>query len=381
MSSLAYLPREILITLPDFIHNIEDFTNLSSTCRTLRDCLTTASPRTILRLASAQSRIFFRPSPHFLVAATARELGLWARQSPSNEAIFADRCSEGIDGLLDLSLQHCGLTLEQIRHLYSLRFSIINPITDIMDQCIGQQWYSTPNFWEGGVDDAYTIRSDPPATLFHLAIYGELFGPDLDSFLDPAEAGSKRRFSVDTRLEFVKYCIPDEATDMCGGISARNVTSEDGTVDPRRYVKPTGPYVKEKERRYVEWPDNNNVGLTWVLRSTRWRPHWEAVRRLAGPDFKDDFDEGWWYAPDDDATEWRQRLWENVMVCQGLNGLGMIRPEFRGQWVGKVKEWRDKIAALDHEPSIVQVGLQATHEYPFLHGDLRICVSGYVLGT
>jgi hypothetical protein len=27
------------------------------------------------------------------------------------------------------------------------------------------------NFWDGGVDDAYTIWAEPPETLFHLALY------------------------------------------------------------------------------------------------------------------------------------------------------------------------------------------------------------------
>ena len=88
----------------------------------------TASPNTILRLAAAQSSTFFRPSPHFLVTATAKQLGNWARQSPANETELANRLEDGIDGLLDLVLQHCGLTMERIRQLHLQRFSIINPV-------------------------------------------------------------------------------------------------------------------------------------------------------------------------------------------------------------------------------------------------------------
>lgn len=69
------------------------------------------------------------------------------------------------------------------------------------------------------------------------------------------------------------------------------------------------------------------------------------------------------------------------MVCQGLEGLGMMRPELRDSWVPKIREWRDKIAALEHELEWIRVGRQATLEYPFLLGDLRICGSGYVSGS
>jgi len=59
--------------------------NLSSTCRALRDNTSNPKPNILLWLAAASSRIFFRASPHFLVAATGRELGNWARLSDANE--------------------------------------------------------------------------------------------------------------------------------------------------------------------------------------------------------------------------------------------------------------------------------------------------------
>lgn len=153
------LPKDILVLLPDFLHNIEDYTNLSSTCRKLRDAMQTALPNTILRLADAQTTVFFRPSPHFLAAATARELGDWARKSDANEKMFAERCQEGVEGLLELALEHCGITMQRLRELYQMRFDIINPVEDVIDKCVGSQWYALPNFWNE-VDDAYTVSSN-----------------------------------------------------------------------------------------------------------------------------------------------------------------------------------------------------------------------------
>jgi hypothetical protein len=374
-SPLLSLPKDILILLPDYVKTIEDYMNVSSTCKTLRACMDTASPNTILRLAAAQSSTFFRPSPHFLVTATARELGHWARKSQANEDELATRLEEGIDGLLDLVLEHCGLTMERIREMHLQRFSIINPVTDVIDKCVGAQWYALPNFWSGGADDAYTISADPPTTLFHLALYGELFGPDFEAFLNPASHTS-RKLSVDTRLEFIKYCVPDYACHECQQ-DARDVHLPDGSIDPRRAVKDTGPYSKDAEKCY----EQNNIALVWVLQSSRWRPHWREMRARAGvTDFQSDFEDGWWYNPDD-QQDWRQRMLEAVMVCQGLAGLGMIRPGLQDKWTGKNRMWRESIAGLEKEPEWTKVGLQATLEYPFLLGDLRVVGTGYVCGT
>lgn len=336
----------------------------------------TASPNTILRLAAAQSSTFFRPSPHFLATATARELGNWARACQTNEGELQLRLEEGVEGLLSLALKHCGLTMERIRELHLMRLSIINPVTDVIDKCVGKQWYAQPDFWDGGVDDAYTIDADPPTTIFHLALYGELFGPDFEAYLNPITR-DQRRLSVETRLEFVKYCIPDVACQDCAD-DAAEIHLPDGTIDPRRAVKKTGPYADDAIK---SWSLNGNIGLVWVLMSTRWRPHWKGMRAMAAAsDFKTDFEESWWYDPDEEQS-WRQRMLESIMVSQGLEGLGMMRPALQEHWIEKVRDWKDKIANLDKPPEAVKVGRQATYDFPFLLGDLRICGSGYVSGT
>ncbi|KAK7427630.1 hypothetical protein QQZ08_005905 [Neonectria magnoliae] len=379
MASLTSLPPEILVSLPEYLHNIEDYTSLSSSCRTLSSALASALPNTILRLAAAQSREVFGPSPYFLVAATARQLGDWARLSSSNEGALMAACRSGLDGLLSLALEHCGITLPRIRELYEMRFSILNPVTDIIDQCVGDQWYKAANFWDGGVDDAYTIDADPCSTLFHLAIYGELFGPDLTTYLDRPHASSPQRsLTVDTRLEFVKYCIPDFACELRGRMNSGG--SRMAGLDPRRNVEPVGPYATSPGGHYQTPLKDNNVALVWVLKSTRWRPHWKRLREKAGSEFQDGFEEPWWYDAED-GGDWRQRLWENIMVCQGLDGLGMIRPKLQEAWLDRVRGWRAKIAALEKEPARIMVRKQATYDYPFLMGDLRVCASGYVGGT
>jgi hypothetical protein len=231
--------------LPEFLHNIEDYTNLSSTCRILRVTMATAMPKQILRLAAAQSNIFFRPDPLFLVAATARELGNWARLDWDNEW----KLIMGLEGgapyccekLLKLALKHCGLTLEQIRELHLLRFSLINLAIDIVDKCIGEQWRATDNFWNGGASDAWSLIAEPSEALFHIVIYGELFAPDMEEFLDPDSKAATMIMA--TRMDFIQGCL----------------THEDG------------------------------LAVAHTLQSRRWKSYWKEMRALAGPDFCEDF--------------------------------------------------------------------------------------------
>ena len=138
---LLSLPQELLLGLPDYLNDIEDFKNLSSTCRTLYSCLQSTRPRTIFRLAASNSQTFFQPSPHFLVAAVARQIGTWASRSEENVLELRTAFQGGIQGLLDLCLKHAeGLTMDQIRKLHAFRLSTINPVTDFVDKCCSGAW-------------------------------------------------------------------------------------------------------------------------------------------------------------------------------------------------------------------------------------------------
>ena len=101
-SSLLSLPEDILLTIPCYLRDIEDLVNLSATCRRLHGLSASTSPRTILQLAAAASRIFFRPDPHFLVAATARQLAEWASLTSTSTAELRVAFRGGMEGLLEL---------------------------------------------------------------------------------------------------------------------------------------------------------------------------------------------------------------------------------------------------------------------------------------
>jgi hypothetical protein len=281
-SGLLSLPPELFLALSAHLHNIEDFMNLSSTCRTLRSCLASTGPRTIFRLAASASQIFFRPSPHFLVAAVARQVGAWASRSDENALALREACRDEMPGLMNLCLAHAeGVTMQRIRELHALRFSTINPIVNLIDQCVEQQWYATPNFWDDGVDDAYTVDADPPENFFHLAIYGGLFGHAFDALLDPSSpsaTGPTTRLTadVDTRLEFIKYCIPDPVCYICQfgpTEELRHVTNPDGTIDPRRVCHAVGPYRSLDQfaprEAYQQIEHENQLAILHLLQSSR----------------------------------------------------------------------------------------------------------------
>lgn len=114
-STLLALPSELLAILPYHLANIEDFKELSSTCRRLRAACCSASPNLILRLAAASSRVFFRPDPYFLVAATAKQVGHWALQSEDNTQRLRESLKGGIEELYALCVEKAGLTMDNIR--------------------------------------------------------------------------------------------------------------------------------------------------------------------------------------------------------------------------------------------------------------------------
>ena len=112
---LLSLPIDILVLLPHHLANLEDFKELSSTCRQFREICRSVSPNVILRFAAASSRVFFRPDPYFLVAATAKQIGYWALQNEDNAVRLHQALKDGIEGLFDLCIEHAGLTMEDIR--------------------------------------------------------------------------------------------------------------------------------------------------------------------------------------------------------------------------------------------------------------------------
>ena len=100
--------------------------------------------------------------------------------------------------------------MEDIRRLHQARFSIINPLADQIDRMAGDQWYESVNedFWNGGVSEPATLETESALAAFQIIIYGELFASSMQAFLE-SEKKLLPSFDVETRLDYIKYCIPD----------------------------------------------------------------------------------------------------------------------------------------------------------------------------
>ena len=362
MPSLLDLPNELLLLLPQYIANVEDFNNAACSCRRLRELFNETHPNLILRLAASSAPVFFHPHPWFLVLATARQISDWAigDSGRTQELMLAFR--DGVDGLLKLALRVAGLTLPGIRRLYQARFDVINPLFNKIDAMIGEQWYKTPQFWNGGVSDAFTLNGDVEPITFQLLVYGELFGSTMRSFLEPEK--KLPRFAPDVRIEYIKYCIPDWVNEH-GGY-------------PGFEVLPTGPYAPDCAER----PPGNATALCHMLggamfRGNKWWRAWIRVVHRVAPDFEDD------------ADAWRQKLyWDAVTKVGGLEGMEMVAKgvdegaEVPAAWRERILEIRARVAALDPEkdrPGAVTYGTRRYMDVsnaPDLATEAYICCAG-----
>jgi hypothetical protein len=350
---LLGLPTEILCLLPNYIRNIEDFTNVASTCRLLHAAFGTAKPSTILRLASDSAPTFFSPHPYFLVMATARQVAEWAVGDKARTIRLCKAFQGGMDGLLNLCIETAGITLEEIRRLHFIRFSTINPLSDRIDKMAGDQWGNTENFWSGGVSQPATITCFADRSTFQFVIYGELFAGTMRSFLEPHN--KLPRFDINTRLEYVKYCIPDKR-----GIKRT------GSLQ-------TGPYAGEYEDIPEDW-----VAMDHILSCKRWDRLWQPLMDQVNVSFDED---------------WRQQLWRTAIQTLGLEGaeLAIKVPAVTDSTAHTRSEaWQMRFATIiDHIKAIdagryklgarriPRLAGQYIYDYPDLGAEVGACINGY----
>ncbi|KAF1996318.1 hypothetical protein P154DRAFT_525608 [Amniculicola lignicola CBS 123094] len=362
MGGFLNLPKDILISLPEYMEVIEDLINLSATCRAMRELYYDPPPRVVLRLCSESNVSLFRPLRYFLVAAVSEQLANWASKSQTNVFALQDCCKEGVDGLLDLCMEHCGLSIAHLRELHVLRSSTFDVVIEFIDKCYGSQCYGEDDFWDT-VEDVYTIASDAQDHFYQLAIYGGLFGPTRRAYLEKGTmvTGSNGVVvgGVETRMEFIKYCIPDLA-------AVYNNESSGVPVHPLRHIDYIGPYKKTSDGRFAPIKDNQDALMT-CLKRKKFSKYWDSVRLLAGPDFPDDSGDVW------DPAGWKQRIWQTVILCHGLDGFQMMDGGKGAlRWQPQLIKWRHRIENMTEAEKRVQVEYRWTYEFPWLRGDLNI---------
>jgi hypothetical protein len=235
-----------------------------------------------------------------------------------------------MESLFELCLRVGSLTMNDIRRLHLARFSIINPLSNKIDQMVSQQWYNG-RFWIGGVSDALPVDSIPERSAFLIMIYWELFGGTLRAYLEPELALPK--FDLSIRLDYIRHCITS-------GVISTDSDGEEIYSDDQKTVR-------------------------HVVGGARWERLWQTPMLEAGPNFE----EGW-----------RQNLWLNACQSFGLDGMEMIKdvkdPSTRDsrysmsqtvqpdqvlnqEWRQQLIRIREQIEQLDsarHRPKIVNVG-------------------------
>lgn len=349
---LLDLPTELLCLLLEHLYNIEDYTNASSTCRRLRSAFATASPNTILRLAAASAPTFFAPHPHFLVLATARQVADWAVGNEERTRRLMTAFQWGVEGLLDLCVEHAGLTLDDLRRLHLARFCVINPLADKIDKMAGSQWLEAADFWDGGVSEPATIDTDANRATYQILIYSELFASSMKANLEPAR--NLPKFGLWERLEYIKYCVPD-------WICAKG---HSGMTTLR-----TGPY--HPSLRQLRWPPGDQIAMEHILSCGRWNRLCSKALLEIGPDFQDD---------------WRQELWWNAPLTMGLEGFELVTIfadlELSPEWKDRLTEIRAQIEALQSEidaPEKIELErpMVGIYDVPTFRKEVRITMAKY----
>ena len=167
------------------------------------------------------------------------------------------------------------------------------------------------------------------------------------------------RFDRATRVEFIKYCVPDW---VC----------QEGSADLA--ILPTGPYRKGR----AEKVEGDQVALRYIVRCGRWKRMWRVVTDQIGPDFED---------------ERRAKMWWNAIMALGLEGMELVTLEDKNgrlkthglsdKWSRRLRTIYDQVQALDEE----SLALCGTQEFwmrpkpppanndmpPFLEQELFVC--------
>jgi hypothetical protein len=230
MPSITALPLDILRQLPRHLHHLDDFLALESSCRHLRAALHLCAPGDLLALCYRSRATFFRPDPHFLLAALIPAIRQYACSSEARRVEVKRTIWHGCEVLLDWACHtpaiaaYARWSTHAIYDLWELRMNALNPVNDLIDHCVGYKWRSKPNFWEEGVEDAITICMDMGTTVFELQMYASMFGPLMSSFLE-ASGEDASSLGISLRLDFVKYLFPDWAASVAVKWSDQVVTS------------------------------------------------------------------------------------------------------------------------------------------------------------
>jgi hypothetical protein len=206
---LLDLPSDITSLLPTYLHSITDLYALLSTCRALYNAFAFSEAKLPPILPRLYGQPLLPPHPHLILAGTARQVADWAIASRENRAVLYESLLEGNCGLLKLSQKVARVSLKDMRDLSNLKYSLLNPLTRIVDVEGGPEMVRE----EGNDPDNYalTIVREPDIALLNYWIYCELFHHNIDEILTHSTQTSSQPKALDlrTRRRWIAYCMPD----------------------------------------------------------------------------------------------------------------------------------------------------------------------------
>lgn len=250
-------PDEVFRLLPAYLESVEDLLSLRLLSKRHHELVDagTAGP-VLLRLCYLSRRVCFRPSPLLLLAWLTPAIVAWANRSGANRDRLKAVIPLGADELLHMAVftpaiaRKVAWSFDKARAVTDWRLSTLEPVSDLVDRCVGEKWYGQENFWDGAADDARTLAGDPDDAPLHLAIYGEMVGSAWDAWL---EANAER-----------------EAKETLDEASARRAVRGPDSRDP--LLPPLGrPSVRADLLKYIA-PDRE---LHW--RNMDWVVHLSAT--------------------------------------------------------------------------------------------------------
>jgi hypothetical protein len=201
---LDELPLDVLVSqLPQHILSIYDFYSLLSTNRLFYDLYGSfgAPPYALPPTSSSpDGQHLMQPHPLLLIAGAARQIGNWAGASKENDDELYECLLRGNDGLLELAGKVARMTLGQIRELYELKYSLLNPLSRLFDLENGRL--------EDDDSNLIFVKWHPESLILNIWIYDELFHGYPDQALGRLP-GNISTIELRTKFRWLTMCMPD----------------------------------------------------------------------------------------------------------------------------------------------------------------------------
>ncbi|TAQ84291.1 hypothetical protein B7494_g7381 [Chlorociboria aeruginascens] len=286
---------------------------------------TTLSPRLIYALAASSPTLFSpTPTPHLLLTTIAPQLTTWALTSSTNlQTLHNSFVPHGIPGLLALSLDHCRITLTELRALKHFSISILTPLSQTVSRECGPLSTSALPRAEQEDDEQYDmICEDPCLALLQFALFGALFQPDIRAVY---EGGRATRLGWKMRKDWWGYCVPDVNCERVY-VPKYHIESEETETETEMEIEmdmetKTGMEIEmETETGNSSMKGSlelNMLSLSELLHSPFWCSTWNTI--LSSPPLN--------LPPYIPATDPRHSIYKQSLQGLGLSSLMLLQPD------------------------------------------------------